>query len=108
MRFEIKKMLAVGTYTVKITSYTVLDADTDKERILINSSSAEGQAPLISYGYGAGYEMLSQVCNAYGITALDDLVGKDVIISVDQKGEYLNARILTRAPKAERKEKAEF
>lgn len=94
MRFQVKRMLAVGTYTAKVTSYKVLNPDTDKERILINVTNSEGQAPVISYSE-AGYDMLSQVCNYYGASTLDDLVGKEVIVKIEQKGEYLNASIKT-------------
>lgn len=96
MRFVVKNMLREGTYEARVASVRVLNEDTDKERVLINVTSPEGQAPVISYSE-AGYDMLSQVCNHYGASTLDDLVGKDVVIKIEQSTEYLNARILTKA-----------
>lgn len=105
MRFVLKQMAAEGTHAAKVISVRVVNEDTDKERIFINTTSESGQIPVITYSI-AGYEMLSQVCNHYGASTLDDLVGKEVIVKVAKGEEYLNARIIT--SKAQSEEEATF
>ena len=105
MRFVLKQMAAEGTHAAKVISVRVINEDTDKERVLINTTSEAGQIPVISYSE-AGYDMLSQVCNHYGASSLDDLVGKEVVVKVEQATEYLNAKILTK--KATQEEDATF
>ena len=92
MLFQRKNILQEGSYKATVTSYSVLDENTEKERILINVASDEGTAPVISYS-AKGYDMLNQALDFYNCATLDDLVGKEIKINITQNDEYLNCRI---------------